>query len=134
MTMRPRLRLLAAAKIAAVALTTAALSLTLAGPASAHSGPGHGGGHRDLPARIDLPVGFLPEGIAVDKGPTAYLGSRADGDIYAVDLRTGRGGVISQGPGAGSPSVGLKVDRGRIYVAGGSGGNGRVIRDRKSVV
>ena len=95
----------------------------------------HGKGHTDLPTRIELPNGFLPEGIAVDAssrqgGATAYLGSRANGDIYAVDLRTGRGEVISEGPGPGSPSVGLKVDGGRIYVAGGSTGTGRVIDAR----
>ena len=122
MTMRSRLQLLG------VALAGAALTATLVAPAQAH--PRHGGGKADLPDRIALPVGFLPEGIATDRGPIAYLGSRADGDIYAVDLRTGRGGVISQGPGTGSPSVGLKVDRHRIYVAGGTAGTARVVDAR----
>ncbi len=126
MPKRSRLILLAAA------LTSAALTVTLAGPAAAH--PRHGGGHANLPAQIDLPKGFLPEGIAVDRGPVAYLGSRADGDIYAVDLRTGQGGVFSQGPGPESPSVGLKVDDGRIYVAGGSGGDGRVVSTRTGAI
>jgi hypothetical protein len=40
----------------------------------------------------------------------AYLGSRADGGIYRVDLTTGEGCVISEGPGPGSPTVGIKVD------------------------
>jgi sugar lactone lactonase YvrE len=54
------------------------------------------------------------------------LGSLANGDIYAVNLRTGDGSVISEGPG--SPSVGLKIDnRGRLFVAGGPSGAGRVI-------
>ena len=52
-----------------------------------------------------------PEGIAIDPRGTAYLGSLADGDIYAADLRTGEGEVISEGPG--SPSVGLKIDQSR---------------------
>jgi sugar lactone lactonase YvrE len=122
MTMRSGLRLIG------VALAGAALTATLVAPADA--GPRHGRGKADLPDRIALPAGFQPEGIATDRGPIAYLGSRTDGDIYAVDLRTGKGGVISQGPGVGSPSIGLKVDRHRIYVAGGNKGTGRVVDAR----
>ncbi|RZT28449.1 sugar lactone lactonase YvrE [Kribbella sp. VKM Ac-2569] len=80
------------------------------------------------PTRFELPDGFQPEGIAIARG-TAYFGSRADGDIYAADLRTGRGKVISQGPSTGS--LGMKVDPfGRLFVAGAAGGNGRVIDTR----
>jgi sugar lactone lactonase YvrE len=83
---------------------------------------------RAFPTRIELPNGFRPEGIAI-RGITAYLGSLADGDIYAVNLRTGKGEVISQGPG--TPSVGLKVDRrGRLFVSGGPAGNARVVDTR----
>jgi sugar lactone lactonase YvrE len=82
----------------------------------------------DFPERIELPDGFQPEGIAIARG-TAYFGSRADGDIYAADLRTGIGQVISQGPGTGS--LGMKVDPfGRLWVAGAAGGDGRVIDTR----
>jgi sugar lactone lactonase YvrE len=78
-----------------------------------------------FPTRIELPAGFQPEGIAIASG-TAYFGSRADGDIYAADLMTGEGKVLSEGPGTGS--LGMKVDnRGRLFVAGAAGGNGRVI-------
>lgn len=119
MTMRSGLKLIG------VAVAGAALTATLVAPAQAH--PRHGGHRAALPARIALPDGFQPEGIAIDKGPIAYLGSRGDGDIYAVNLKTGQGGVISQGPGAGNPSVGLKVDRNRLYVSGGTAGTGRVI-------
>ncbi len=78
-----------------------------------------------FPARIELPSGWLPEGIAI-RQTTAFFGSRADGDIYAADLRTGAGRVIAQGPG--TPSVGVKVDnRGRLFVAGGPAGTGRVV-------
>jgi sugar lactone lactonase YvrE len=81
--------------------------------------------HR-FPARIELPDGFQPEGIAIGPGPTAWFGSRADGDIYEVSLRTGAGSVISQGPG--TASVGMKSDRqGRLYVAGGASGTARVV-------
>ena len=75
---------------------------------------------------IDLPDGFQPEGIAIDRRGTAYFGSLSDGDIYAADLRTGEGAILSEGPG--SPSVGLKVDRsGRLFVSGGPSGTARVV-------
>jgi sugar lactone lactonase YvrE len=78
-----------------------------------------------FPTRIELPDGWLPEGIAILR-TTAFFGSRADGDIYAADLRTGEGRVIAQGPG--TASVGVKVDnRGRLFVAGGPTGTGRVV-------
>jgi sugar lactone lactonase YvrE len=83
-------------------------------------------GSQAFPDRLELPDGFLPEGIALGPGPTAWFGSRADGDIYEVDLTTGQGEVISPGPG--TPSVGLKSDTlGRLFVAGGPAGNGRVV-------
>lgn len=78
------------------------------------------------PATIALPDGFQPEGIATGPGAVAYFGSRVDGDIFRVDLATGAGRVFSQGPG--TPSLGMKTDgRGRLYVAGGVGGDGRVV-------
>ncbi len=84
------------------------------------------------PPSIALPNGFRPEGIAI-KGRTAYFGSLADGDIYAVNLRTGKGKVISQGPG--TPSVGLKIDhRDRLFVAGGTAGNARVVDVRTGAI
>jgi sugar lactone lactonase YvrE len=79
-----------------------------------------------FPPRVELPDGFLPEGITIGEEATAWFGSRRDGDIYEVDLRTGAGETISQGPG--TPSVGLKVDDlGRLFVSGGTGGDARVV-------
>jgi sugar lactone lactonase YvrE len=78
---------------------------------------------------FDLPNGFRPEGIAIGPGPVAYLGSLADGSIYRADLKSGRGRIISEGPG--TPSVGMKTDAsGRLYVAGGAAGDARVIDTR----
>jgi sugar lactone lactonase YvrE len=103
-------RTLAIVALAALALTGAAA------PASASA----------RPTVLELPDGFQPEGIAIGKAPYAYFGSRADGDIYRVSLKTGKGSVLSEGPG--TPSLGLKLDdRGRLFVAGGSGGDARVI-------
>jgi sugar lactone lactonase YvrE len=119
MTMRAKLRLLTAA------LLSVLLSLTLVAPAEAH------GRHKRYPDRIELPVGFLPEGITIGRAPVAYLGSRADGDIIAVNLKTGKRRLVSPGLGEGNPSIGLKVDRrGLLYVAGGDTGTGRVISVR----
>jgi len=85
------------------------------------------------PTNISLPNGFQPEGIAIDTWPTAYLGSLVDGSIYEVNLRTGRGQIVSTGPG--TPSVGLKVDsRHRLFVAGGASGDARVVDARSGDV
>ncbi|OKI39358.1 superoxide dismutase [Saccharothrix sp. CB00851] len=80
-----------------------------------------------MPTEFPLPDGFMPEGIAIGAWPMAYFGSRADGTIYQVALATGRGRVLSAGTG--TPSLGLKVDsaRRRLFVAGGSGGDVRVV-------
>jgi hypothetical protein len=103
-------------------LASTALAVTLvAPPASAAAA------HRPVaPAGFDLPAGFQPEGVAIGRLPYAFFGSRVDGDIYRVNLLTGRGRVFSQGPG--TPSLGMKVDgRGRLFVAGGVGGDARVV-------
>ena len=129
------------------ALTTAALTTTaltvatlLAGPAATARTAGPADHTPDahharqwLPDRIELPDGFLPEGIATGRGPFAWFGSRADGDIYRANLVTGRGTIISEGPG--TPSVGLKIDRrGRLFVAGGPTGDARVVSARSGDV
>lgn len=114
---------------AAAGLTAALLSLpastAAANPATAHT-PSHHPQGGLFPTTIELPDGFRPEGIAIGKLPYAFFGSLADGAIYRASLITGRGRVISTGPG--TPSVGLDLDhRGRLFVAGGSGGDARVI-------
>lgn len=86
-----------------------------------------------LPSTIPLPDGFRPEGIAIGARPFAYFGSLADGAIYQANLVTGEGRVISPGPG--TPSVGLSLDRrGRLFVAGGNAGDGRVVSVRTGEV
>lgn len=96
------------------------LATTLTAPAQASA---RAGTH---PTTIRLPNGFQPEGIATGPGPVAYVGSMADGSVYRADLRTGRGAILSRGPG--TQALGLKTDtRGRIFVAGGTGGDARVL-------
>ena len=119
--------------IAAAALTLGSLTaVSTPAQAATEHGTGHGHGHGPhdrVPSQVALPDGFQPEGIATDRRGQAYLGSRADGDIYRVDLRNGKGKVIAQGPG--TPSLGLKIDqRDRLFVAGGTGGDARVLDGR----
>lgn len=107
--------------------TTVAGALVAALPAgllapSAASAP-------DRPPVLQLPDNWLPEGIAT-VGGTAYLGSRADGDILRLDLRTGDYEVFSQGPGPGNPAVGIEAAHGLLLVAGGSTGSGRIVDQR----
>lgn len=120
--------------IALAVAVGAAAAVVLAMPASAArtsaSGPTAttARGLDPFPTEIALPDGFQPEGVAIGALPFAFFGSRVDGDIYRVNLITGDGSVFSQGPGVGSPSLGMKVDfRARLFVAGGSGGNARVV-------
>ena len=84
-------RTLVAAFLTGVLVVSASVAAT-AGP----SAPG-GGQLEDL---IDLPEGFQPEGIAIDRRGIAYFGSLADGDIYAADLRTGAEVLTIEGPGS----------------------------------
>ena len=81
----------------------------------------------DFPAAIPLPNGFEPEGIAMGRGATAYVGSESSGAIYKINLRTGEGEtfVEAQPPQA---ALGMMMDprTGYLYVAGGAGGNALV--------
>lgn len=105
-----RRRLLTTSAATAGALLVGSSAATASASATEHTWP-------DL---IPLPNGFRPEGITIGDGPYAYLGSLGDGSIYRADLRTGKGRIISAGPG--TPSVGLKLDgRGRLFVAGRQG-------------
>ncbi|MEV0419341.1 SMP-30/gluconolactonase/LRE family protein [Streptosporangium canum] len=106
-------------------LAALTLAITIGGSAGAASDRRAG----ISPTSISLPDGFQPEGIAIGPGPFAFIGSMADGSIYRADLRTGRGAIISRGPG--TPSLGMKIDeRGRLFVAGGTGGDARVVDSR----
>ena len=74
----------------------------------------------NFPARIDLPDGFQPEGITTGAGNRIYVGSLANGAIWAGDARTGKGSVLAPGA-AGRMAVGLDYEdrSGRLWVAGG---------------
>ena len=78
-----------------------------------------------FPERIGLPNGFQPEGIAIGKGGTFWVGSIPTGAIYRGNLKTGTGNVINPG-GSGRASIGVELDHGKLYVAGGPTGKGFV--------
>lgn len=80
-----------------------------------------------FPDVIDLPNGWLPEGVAIGRGTVIYSGSRANGAIYAADLRTGAGQIIVPGQ-PGRVAVGLSFDErsNSIFVAGGPTGKAYV--------
>jgi sugar lactone lactonase YvrE len=71
-----------------------------------------------FPARIALPNGFQPEGIAIG-GTTMYAGSIPTGAIYQADLRTGEGSLLVP-PQEGRMAVGIALDQrtNYLYVAG----------------
>jgi hypothetical protein len=91
-------------RLLVVALLSVALSAPLTGTALARTSPDH----------ISLPDGFQPEGITIGRHATAYLGSLANGDIYAVSLRTGKSRLISK---ASAPTFLPSVSRSTIAVA-----------------
>jgi sugar lactone lactonase YvrE len=75
-----------------------------------------------FPTQIDLPDGFAPEGIAIGRGTTFYVGSIPTGAVYRGDLRTGSGAVLVPAH-EGRAAIGVAFDeRGRLFVAGGGTG------------
>jgi sugar lactone lactonase YvrE len=79
-----------------------------------------------FPDVIPLPDGFRPEGIALGKGHTFYVGSLANGAIYQVDLRTGEGSLLVEGQ-AGRMAVGLAFDERSQYLFVSGGATGQAI-------
>jgi sugar lactone lactonase YvrE len=73
-----------------------------------------------FPERVELPDGFQPEGIAI-AGTQFYAGSIPTGAVYRGSLRTGAGSELVEAQ-SGRAAIGLKVDRGRLFVAGGPTG------------
>ena len=86
-----------------------------------------------FPDVIALPNGWQPEGIAIGKGTTFYVGSIPTGAVYRGDLRTGKGATLVAG-GAGRSAIGVAHDRNRLFVAGGSTGKGFVYDARSGAL
>src|SRR5215204_5731766 len=83
-----------------------------------------------LPERIALLNGFRPEGIAISRGGTFYVGSIATGAIYRGSVKTGEGQTINDGATTGRSSIGIELHGGKLYVAGGMTGSGFVYSAR----
>jgi sugar lactone lactonase YvrE len=99
-----------------IAGVIAALVLTLA-PATATQAT-------SFPSIINLPNGHRPEGIAIGKGTTFYVGSLANGAIYRGDLRTGVGAILVPGV-TGRAITGLFVDERHNYLFAAGAGSGQ---------
>jgi hypothetical protein len=104
-------------------LLVALVGLALALPLAATSA-------NSFPARIDLPDGWQPEGIAIGRGTTVYVGSIPTGRIWRGNLRTGQGAEFI--PNRGRRAIGVEYDqrRHRLFVAGGPLGDGYVYNAR----
>lgn len=97
------------------ALFVAILTALVAAPAAA----------QPFPDVIPLADGSQPEGIAVGRGTTFYVGSIPTGSVYRGDLRTGRIELLVDRDDR--AAIGLAADRrGRLFVAGGPTGDGFV--------
>src|SRR4051812_570942 len=88
--------------------------------------PGHGG-RANRPETIDLPAGFVGEGVAVGAHNTYYAGSVADGRIARGDLRDGTSDVFIDDPLVAS-ATGLKADlrHNLLWVSGAGTGHAAV--------
>lgn len=75
------------------------------------------------PARINLPDGFMPEGIESGSGNTLFVANFNDGSIVKVDAKSGATSVLVPALG-GRFGLGLKLDHhGHLFVAGGGSGH-----------
>lgn len=86
--------------------------------------PASAAAHGGFVDTISLPDGWLPEGVVTGTGPVIYAGSRANGAIYAANLRTGAGEVLVPGA-AGRVTVGLSYDKRTKYIFAAGGPTGK---------
>lgn len=98
------------AVLAAVTVTVTVL------PASAHADDGTFA----PPDRIELPNGWLPEGITTD-GKSLYSGSRADGAILKIGIGSGKKKTFAGAAGRVAVGIDHDVKRDVLWVAGGDG-------------
>jgi sugar lactone lactonase YvrE len=108
--------------VGALAVTVVAFAVV----AAAAQGP--------YPQVIKLPKGFQPEGIAIGKGGTFYVGSIPTGAVFRGNLRTGTGDVLVRAA-AGRAAIGVELDnRSRLFVAGGDTGKAFVYNGKSGAL
>jgi hypothetical protein len=105
------------------AAAAAPAALTLGAPAEAHDA---------FPSIIDLPNGWRPEGIAIGRGTSFYVGSLANGAILRGDLRTGQGDPDFVPGVPGTQKTGLEIDDLNRMWACQAGGGGAGVYDART--
>jgi sugar lactone lactonase YvrE len=106
--------------IAVLAVLALAVGATVA---SAHKGHDDKGGAKARTFTLKPDPAGNPEGVAFDKRSKAFfVGITADGAIYRGTLGSDTVAPYIPG-GAGRSAIGLKVKRGKLYVAGGGTGS-----------
>ena len=101
----------------ALVLALAAAIALSAGTVPAQAAPSD---RSSAPDRIELPNGWLPEGITTD-GKNLFSGSRADGAIQKITIRTGQRRTFAGAPGRIAVGVDHDSRRDVLWVAGGAG-------------
>jgi sugar lactone lactonase YvrE len=77
-------------------------------------------------SKINLPDGFMPEGIESGPGNTLFVANFNNGSVLKIDARTGKTTVLVPVLG-GRAGLGLKLDEhNRLFVAGGPTGHAYV--------
>jgi sugar lactone lactonase YvrE len=118
-----------------LSLVSAALAVAVAGPVGAGTTATRAtttAAAADLfPARIALPNGWRPEGIAVGRGTTFFVGSVGNGAILQGDLATGRTRILVAGT-PGTATTGLEVDHQNRIWAATAGGGGAAVYDART--
>jgi hypothetical protein len=76
---------------------------------------------------IQLPNGWLPEGIEAGRGNDLFAGSRRHGGIYKVDVSSGQGRILFAGV-TGRVATGLAYDArtNLVFASGGPNGDAHV--------
>jgi sugar lactone lactonase YvrE len=108
-------------RFALVGIVAALMPISTATAVSAH------GGHDQHPETIDLPAGFVGEGVAVGGHNTFYAGSVADGRIARGNLPDGVSEVFVSTPLV-AAATGLKADtrHNLLWVSGAATGQAAV--------
>jgi sugar lactone lactonase YvrE len=107
--------------IAVLAVLALAVGATVA---SAHKGHDDKGGAKARTFTLKPDPAGNPEGVAFDKRSKAFfVGITTDGAIYRGTLGSDTVAPYIPGAPTGKSAVGLKVKRGKLYVAGGGTGS-----------